>query len=178
LLVIYAVHALALPVTDARIGLLFAAGSLGSFMASLLLPQLTRHLPAGWITLLGMSINLLMLLLLAAWVSALSIALVIYACWSLTYTLTTTNGISLRQLLIPDHLQSRVNAYARMIAWGGTPFGAALGGLLTQLISIRPALLIMALGLAISLLIGCFSPLRAKTGIRDLLQQTDGDGYV
>lgn len=53
------------------------------------------------------------------------VALVLYACWELSYTLTTTNGRVLRQLVIPDHLQSRVNAYARMIAWGGTPFGAA-----------------------------------------------------
>ncbi len=173
LLVVYAVRALTLPVTDARIGLLFAAGSLGSFAASLLLPQLTRRLPVGWISLLGMSLNLLLLLILAAWVSILSIALVVYACWSLTYTLTTTNGISLRQLVIPDHLQSRVNAYARMIAWGGTPFGAVLGGLLTQLTSIRPALLIMACGLAISLLIGYFSPLREKTRVRDLIQKAD-----
>ncbi len=174
LLVVYAVRALALPVTDARIGLLFAAGSLGSFAASLLLPQLTRRLPIGWITLLGMSFNLLLLLLLTAWISTLSIALVGYACWSLTYTLTTTNGISLRQLVIPDHLQSRVNAYARMIAWGGTPFGAMLGGLLTQLTSIRLALLIMASGLAISLLIGYFSPLREKITIRDLIQKEAG----
>jgi hypothetical protein len=174
LLVVYAVRALALPVTDARIGLLFAAGSLGSFVASLLLPQLTRHFPVGWITLLGMSLNLFLLILLATWISTLSIALVVYACWSLTYTLTTTNGISLRQLVTPDHLQSRVNAYARMIAWGGTPFGAVLGGLFTQLTSLRPALLIMASGLAISLLIGCFSPLCEKTRTRDLIQKTTG----
>lgn len=171
LLAVYAVRALALPVTDARIGLLFAAGSLGSFAASLLLPQLTRRLPAGWITLLGMSLNLLLLLMLALWVSAFDLALVVYACWSLTYALTTTNGVALRQLVIPDHLQSRVNAYARMIAWGGSPFGSLLGGLLAQLISLRPALLLMASGLAISLLIGYFSPLREKTRARDLIQQ-------
>ena len=91
--------------------------------------------------------------------------------WSLTYTLVTTNGISLRRLVIPDPLQSRVNAYARMIAWGGTPFGAVLGGLLTQLTSIRVALLMMADW------VGDQSPhrllfsLAERTRVEDLLQQ-------
>jgi hypothetical protein len=46
------------------------------------------------------------------------------------------NGISLRQQVIPDRLQGRVNVTARMIAWGGTPFGAALGGLVAKLAGI------------------------------------------
>jgi len=50
---------------DARIGLLFTAGAAGSFVAGLLLPQLTKHSPVGWITLVAMSLNLLLLLLLA-----------------------------------------------------------------------------------------------------------------
>lgn len=169
LLVVYAVRALALPVTDARIGLLFAAGPLGSFAATLLLPLLIKHLPIGWISLLGMSFSLLFYLLLVG-TSSLSLALTTYACWNLTYTLTTTNGISLRQLVVPEHLQSRVNAYARMISWGGTPFGALLGGLLTQVLPIRLALLILASGLLMSLLIGYGSPLTEKTTMYDLLQ--------
>jgi Na+/melibiose symporter-like transporter len=167
LLVVYAVQALHLSTTDARIGLLFTAGAAGSFVASLLLPQLTKWSPVGWITLGAMSLNLLLLLLLA-WISAWSVALVLYACWELSYTLTTTNGRVLRQLVIPDHLQSRVNAYARMIAWGGTPFGAAVGGLLAQATTIRTTYLILAAGIALSTLVGWFSPLRERTKIHDL----------
>jgi hypothetical protein len=51
LLVVYAVRALGLSTNDARIGLLFTAGALGSLLASLLLPQATRRFPVGWITL-------------------------------------------------------------------------------------------------------------------------------
>lgn len=167
LLVVYAVQALHLSSSDARIGLLFTAGSAGAFIASLLLPQLTRRTPVGWITLAAMSLNLLLLLLLA-WIASLGVALVLYACWGLCYTLTTMNGISLRQLVIPDQLQSRVNAYARMIAWGGTPFGAAIGGLLAQETTIRIAYVIMAGGVGLSVLLGWFSPLRERTTVRDL----------
>ncbi len=167
LLVVYAVQALHLSSNDARIGLLFTAGAVGSFIASMLLPQLTKRYPVGWITLIGMSCNLL-LLLLFAWISTWSAALIVYACWELSYTLVTTNGRALRQLVIPDHLQSRVNAYARMIAWGGTPFGAAVAGLLAQTTTVRTTYLILTAGIGLSTLVGWFSPLRERTKIQDL----------
>jgi hypothetical protein len=50
-----------------------------------------------------------------------------------------------------------------MIAWGGTPFGAAVGGLLAEHIDIRTTYLIMALGLGLSTLLAWFSPLRVST---------------
>lgn len=168
LLVVYAVQVLQLSSNDARIGLLFTAGAAGSFIASVLLPQLTKRYPVGWITLAGMSFNLLSLLLLA-WISSWSVAMVLYAGWELSYTLVTTNGRALRQLVIPDHLQSRVNAYARMIAWGGTPFGAAAAGLLAQATTIRTTYLILTIGVGLSTLLGWFSPLRERTKLSDLL---------
>jgi MFS family permease len=57
---------------------------------------------------------------------------------------------------------------ARMIAWGGTPFGAALGGLLAQATTVRTTYLILAVGIALSTLLGWFSPLRQRTKIHDL----------
>ncbi len=167
LLVVYAVQSLHLATNDARIGLLFTAGAFGSLLASFLLPQLTKRFPVGWITLTAMSFDLLLLFSLAI-ISSVSIALVLYACWELCYTLTTTNGIFLRQLVTPDHLQSRVSAYARMLAWGGAPFGAAIGGLLAQVSTIRTTYLIMAIGLLASITIGLFSPLREQTKTAEL----------
>jgi hypothetical protein len=167
LVVVYAVQALHLASTDARIGLLFTVGSGGSFVASVLLTPLSKRVPIGWITLAAMSLNLL-LLLFFAWLSELRLALVVYGCWGLSYTLTTTNGIALRQLVTPAHLQSRVNAYARMVAWGGTPFGAAVGGVLAQATTIRAAYFIMATGVALGAVVGWFSSLRERTMVRDL----------
>lgn len=167
LLVVYAVQALHLASNDARIGLLFTAGSAGSFVASVLLTPLSKRVPIGWITLTAMSFNLL-LLIGFAWLSELSLALVVYACWGGSYTLTTTNGIALRQLVTPAPLQSRVNAYARMVGWGGTPFGAAVGGVLAQATTIRTAYLIMATGVIIGVVVGWFSPLRERTMVHDL----------
>ncbi len=167
LLVVYAVQALHLASNDARIGLLFTAGSAGSFVASVLLTPLSKRVPIGWITLAAMSFNLL-LLIGFAWLSELSLALIVYACWGGSYTLTTTNGIALRQLVTPAPLQSRVNAYARMVGWGGTPFGAAVGGALAQATTIRTAYLIMAAGVALGAVVGWLSPLRERTMVHDL----------
>jgi MFS family permease len=170
LLVVYAVWALDLPANDARIGLLFTAGAIGSLLASLMLPQVTRRFPVGWITLGAMMLNLLFLLGLVLASSLLAVSLILYALWELCYTLTTTNGIALRQVVTPDHLQSRVNAYARMIAWGGTPFGAAVGGLLAQWTTIRTTYLVMAVGVALSIVLGWFSPLREQKMVSELAE--------
>ena len=49
-----------------------------------------------------------------------------------------------------------------MIAWGGMPFGAAVGGALAEVTSIETTYLVMALGVAISAVVGWFSPLRSR----------------
>ena len=172
LLIVYAVRALGLSSADGRLGLLFAAGALGSLLASLLLPQITKHVPVGWITLGAMMLNLLCLLGLVM-ISSLSVALVVYTCWELCYTLTTTNGITLRQLVTPEHMLSRVNTFARMIAWGGTPFGAALGGLVAERTTIRMTYLLMAVGALLSVVVGWFSPLRERTMAKELAQSAE-----
>ncbi len=46
-----------------------------------------------------------------------------------------------------------------MVMVAANPLGAALGGLLAEQISVRFALLIMASGVALSLLLSWFSPL-------------------
>jgi MFS family permease len=72
-----------------------------------------------------------------------------------------------RQLVTPDQLQGRVNATARMIAWGGSPFGALVGGLLADQIGIRPTFLLMAGLMLLIALLGWFTPLRERTMLND-----------
>lgn len=77
--------------------------------------------------------------------STLPASLVLLVAWGVASTLVIANGIALRQQLTPDRLQGRVNVTARMIAYGGTPIGAAAGGFLADQINIRTALLLMTL---------------------------------
>lgn len=53
--------------------------------------------------------------------------------------------VSLRQRLTPDRLLGRVNGGYRLLAWGSIPLGAAVGGLLAQLVGIRAVFAAMVL---------------------------------
>jgi hypothetical protein len=47
-------------------------------------------------------------------------------------------------------MQGRVNVVARMVSWGGQPFGAALGGLGATVVGLRPSLLVLAAPVAVA----------------------------
>jgi hypothetical protein len=59
--------------------------------------------------------------------------------------------VSLRQRIAPDRLLGRVNSGYRMVAWGTMPIGAAVGGILGQILGLRAVFALMAL-LTLSLL--------------------------
>lgn len=166
LLVIYAVQGLQLPKEDARIGWLFSAGAVGSLIFSLLLPRLSKIFRMGYITLIGLIANPILMVGLAL-ATNFWLGLVLYVIWNGCYFMVIINGITLRQLVTPDHLLSRVNISARMIAWGGAPFGAAVGGFLAELTNIQTTFIIMALGAAIAAAAGWFSPLRTDDATTD-----------
>lgn len=88
-----------------------------------------------------------------------------YLLWAMCFSGVVQNGISFRQRITPDGLLSRVNTTARVIAWDDTPFGAALGGVLAEMLGVREAYLIMVVKVALSAVIGWFSPLRYRQAI-------------
>jgi MFS family permease len=169
LLVVYAVRALRIPDTDARIGLLFTAGAVGSLVASLALPRLIRYMSPARITMLSLFPNAFFGFALAFapnWI----IGMVTYAARQAFYMLIVINGISIRQQVTPDHLQSRVNSTARMIAWGGTPFGAAVGGLLAEATDIRTTFFVMSVLMTLLAVLGWYSPLRQESASPSMTQ--------
>jgi MFS family permease len=169
LIVVYAVRVLGLANNDARIGLLFTAGSVGAIAASALLPRLNRRVPPGWISLGAMGAMLLCSVVLAL-APGFAAALLIYALWIGVTTLVQINGIVLRQRVIPEQLLSRTNAAARMITWGGAPIGAIIGGGLAEVLPLRETYLIMTSGVAVSVLLGWFSPLRDRQAVSDIIE--------
>jgi len=168
LIIVFAVRALGLTSTDSRLGWLFTAGAIGALLASLLLPWLTKLFSVEQITLIGLFANLTLVLALV-FAANLWSGLVLYLLWTAFHSLIIINGISLRQMVTPEELLSRVNVSARMIAWGGTPFGAAVGGLLAESFDIRLTYVLMASGVAVSALLGWFSPLRSQKSQPDAI---------
>ncbi len=166
LLVVYSVQALDLTATDERLGLLFTAGAVGALGTTLLLPVLNKRISPSPITLVGLFLTLIFLVATALAPNFLT-GLVALGLWNATYSLVVINGIALRQLVTPEPLQSRVNATGRMITWGGTPFGAAVGGVIAQATNVRVAYLAMAAIVAICCIFGWFSPLRRQDATKE-----------
>ncbi|GAA5143558.1 MFS transporter [Nocardioides marinquilinus] len=150
LLVVVGVEQLGLDADSPALGWLFAAGAAGTFVAGLALPRLQRRVGVGLITTTGYAVGLGALLGLSS-ATSLAAALPLLALLNLAATSLIVNGIVARQVVTPDHLQSRVNTTARLIAWGGSPLGAALGGLVAGAVGTEWALRVAGLGLAASL---------------------------
>lgn len=145
LLVVYASRALHLTHVDVRLGLLYSVGELGGLLAAAAVPTLIKRLPIGPMATALLAANAVSLAFLAlapsyAW------ALPAFFLDELTYLLVLTTGITLRQMLTPDHLQSRVNTAGRMLAGAGLPLGAALGGVLAEVLPIRLAYGLLTIG--------------------------------
>lgn len=172
LIVVTGVQRLGLDDHDARLGLLYTAGALGSLFAGIAIARLQRRLPLGVIALAGLAVNLVLLLTLAE-LTYFPVALIVVSGWQASNTLVSLNGIITRQAITPAHLQGRVNTTARMIAWGGTPLGAALGGLVASHVGVHAALLAASAGVGGSLIAGLVGSLRSTGRLASLID-TDG----
>lgn len=136
LLVVYANRALHMTRVDLRLGLLYSAGELGGLISVAAVPMLIKRLPIGRLMTAFLVANAAALALLSV-APSYGWAVLSFCLYELVYVMVTATGITVRQMLTPDHLQSRVNTAGRMIAWGGNPVGAVLGGLLAELLPIR-----------------------------------------
>jgi predicted MFS family arabinose efflux permease len=148
LLVVYADRALHMTRVDVRLGFLYSAGELGGLISVAAVPMLIKHLPIGRMTAAFLVANAAALALLSA-APSYGWAVLAFFFYELVYTMVTATGITVRQMLTPDRLQSRVNTAGRMIAWGGTPVGALLGGLLAELLPIRLAFGLLTISAAV-----------------------------
>lgn len=159
LLIVHADRALGVDSADRRIGLLYAAGAVGSLIAALALPRVSRRFGQGAVSIGGFAIFVLAIAWLAGTATIVG-ALLAWAVWSVARLLVNANGITVRQLLTPDELQGRVNTTGRMVAWGGTPFGALLGGIAADAYGVRIAYLLLAVPALIGLAALLASPVR------------------
>ena len=136
LLVVYADRALHLRHVDVRLGLLYSAGELGGLVSAAAVPVLIKRLAIGPLAAVSLAVTAAALACLAL-APSYDWALLALFVSELGYLMVLTTGITVRQMLTPDHLQARVNTAGRMIAGGGLPVGAALGGLLAEALPIR-----------------------------------------
>jgi MFS family permease len=148
LLVVYASRALHLTRVDVWLGLLYTAAELGGLLAAVAVPMLIRRLAIGPLTAVFLAGSAASVAFLAV-APSYGWALLALFLFGLAYVIVITTGITVRQMLTPDHLQARVNTAGRMIAGGGLPVGALLTGLLAEAVPIRLAFGLLTISTAI-----------------------------
>lgn len=159
LLVVHASEELAIAPDDRAVGLLFTASAIGAMAASRLLGPLSRRLGAGRLSMFSY-LAYLPLLALLAYATDVWTAMLAWAAWDAAYTIAITNAITIRQQVTPDELQGRVNTTGRMIAWGGFPFGALLGGVLAESVGVQTTYVIACLPVVVGAVAVWRSPVR------------------
>ena len=175
LMVVVGVRRLGLGDGDARLGALYAATALGAFLISLVSAKIQRVVDTGKITLAGIAVSAGAMLLWAQtpW---FVVSLVILVVYQAANTMIIVNGIVVRQSITPDELQSRVNTTARMIAMGGTPFGAATGGAVAQVCGVGVAVSAGAVALLCSAFVGWRMGVARLPLLADLTATAHGKG--
>jgi MFS family permease len=110
-------------------GLLLSALAVGGVFGGLVNTRLNRWLGSLGATVLAVSVNSVLYLLVGTAPNAIVLGAPLAATTAMT-TLWNVSTVSLRQRLVPRELLGRVNSAYRMFGWGLMPVGAALGGLL------------------------------------------------
>jgi MFS family permease len=148
----YAVEALGFSRDDGRVGLLYAATGVGSLISGLVFARLFRISRVPLLTPLTLLVSGTLALVLAR-TTSWTVAVAVFVAFGLSMSTTITIGITYRQLVAPDELRSSVNVIGRMVAWGGQPFGAAIGALVAALASVPAAYTMAAAVMATSAVI-------------------------
>lgn len=145
-LVVFAVRALDVPESDARVGVLFAMGAVGALLAGLAFSRLfaparLRAVVAGALGVGGLGTIAL------AVSPSIGLAIPLYLLVAICGQTVILTGVTFRQMATPDSLRASVNVIGRMVAWGGQPVGALIGGVVTTIADVRAALIVGATAL-------------------------------
>ena len=126
----------------ARTGLVLGLAGIGPIVFAAMGPTLRRRFTLGQLMLGELLVTgpLLALLDVAPLLPGASALLLVALSLGLAFGVAILGRIVFRsyvQAAVPSPMLARVNASMRVVAWGGVPIGAFLGGTLTQLIGVR-----------------------------------------
>ncbi|WP_431914437.1 MFS transporter [Nonomuraea jabiensis] len=160
LYVLYAVHDLGL--SAGVIGAIASAAAAGAVLGALATQPLVRRLgfgPALIATMVVASTPLIAIPLVSGPAGPIVLA-VAYFVEGFGLAVSGSQAVTLRQVAVPAAVVGRANAAYRTLSFGVLPLGAMAGGLLGDLIGLRPALLVGGSGLALAPVWVLLSPVR------------------
>ena len=155
-----------LHVTAVTLGLVLACANLG-FIGAAFATRLTRRFGLGRTLFTSMLASGLapLLLPLALHAPAIPILFVSELLQTCVVPIYNINQVSLRQTIVPPHLQGRMNATMRTLVWGTMPVGALAGGALGNALGIVPTIYIAATIMSSACLWLLFGPVRRLRAI-------------
>ncbi|MFJ2955492.1 MFS transporter [Streptomyces sp. NPDC087270] len=173
LFVLYATRDLGL--SGGWIGLVFAGGSVGGVVSSLLLPRLVERFGYGR-AFLGFMVCLRAGLLCVGLVHGPQPLLIagLTVLWFVSLLGLVGSNIclaALRQVAVPDELRGRANAAIITLIAGVTPLGAILAGVLGSAIGAHRTILGVTLLMPLPLLLVVFSPIRRLVSVTETAPQ-------
>ncbi|HEY7126577.1 MAG TPA: MFS transporter [Ktedonobacterales bacterium] len=143
--------------SSSTIGVIFAIGSVGVILGSLLAPLIQKRWSFGRVVITFIWINALIWPLYALASTPLLLG-VLSAAYFLIGPIFNVVVMSYRLSLIPDALQGRVNSAVRVFAYGLIPVGQAVTGLLLQQIGPIATILLLAVGFVVLALMITLNP--------------------
>ncbi|MDU0479585.1 MFS transporter [Staphylococcus chromogenes] len=141
------------------VGTFVSAIGAGAFVASLLLSFLSERIAQSRITLISMACGAVSFLATALATAPVGMIISCFA-WGTFYTILIINNVTIRQTILPDAFQARVNSTARTIAWDGEPVGAGLAALLLKFGSDPATLIAVSIPFLLAAVIAPFTPLK------------------
>ena len=130
--------------SNVALGLIFAAGGIGSVIGALLASPLYRRFGFARVLIVSAWLWALLWLLYAFAPTPLALGVVNAVSFTVVPVYTVVQ-YSYRLAAIPDHLQGRVNSVFRLIAFSGQPLAIAVTGFLLQAVGPVYAVLVLFL---------------------------------
>ncbi|MBU1228188.1 MAG: MFS transporter [Actinobacteria bacterium] len=153
----------------ASIGAVFVAGGIGSLVGAWFGARVTGRFGYGRVLLVTMLIGngapVAVIFLGDDPRSAMLLLSPTFLLVGLGTGIANVHGISLRQTAIPADLRGRVNAGYRLLSWGAVPLGASLAGMTAGRFGANTAMVLGALGIALSTLWVAASTIPTLTSI-------------
>lgn len=145
------------------IGLIVSAGAIGAFVGAAVGARVSGRYGYGRTMLVTLTIGngapLALVVVTGAGPLATAVLVAVFLVMGFGVALANVHNVTLRQTIVPNHLQGRVNAAYRLISWGAIPVGAALGGSLAAHLGSRAGVLVGAAGIALATLWVALSPI-------------------
>jgi MFS family permease len=170
LLVLFALRQLHL--SEAAIGIVFAAGSVGGLVGAVTGARFARWVGEGRAIPLSALIIMPFTALVPLSVLGAPAVLLVLGWFGFSWAVVAYNitQVSFRQRLCPPHLLGRMNASVRFIVYGTQPLGALLGGVLGSTIGV---LTTMWIAVAIEGLAAVWVVASPLMGMRELPRELD-----